>query len=162
MPKLPLVNKRYKLQKYPGKGGWIYVLIKEIPKDEWQSGRGIRVKGSVDGFPVKQYTLMPLKDKGLFFPINGTIRKSIGKGEGDYVTIILYRDDSELVIPAEFQLCLMDDPIAMQNFEKFSRSEKKAYLDWIFQAKGQETRAKRIAITLDKLNKNLGWYEKEN
>jgi hypothetical protein len=30
----PLVNKKYKLQKFPGKGGWTYAMIPEIPQDK--------------------------------------------------------------------------------------------------------------------------------
>jgi hypothetical protein len=46
----PLVNKKYKMEKWAGKGGWTYVVIKEIPKSERGPGGFVRVKGFVDNF----------------------------------------------------------------------------------------------------------------
>lgn len=156
----PLVNKKYLMQKYPGKGGWIYVTINEIPKSKSGKSNAIKVKGTVDGYKIKKYTLMPIKNGGLFFPIKAEIRKAIGKGEGDTVKIILYRDDSVLEIPDELTLCLLEEPQAHHNFLKLSASHKKAYIDWIFSSKVMETRAKRIAITIEKLLENKRFYDK--
>ncbi|MFN8338774.1 MAG: hypothetical protein U0T36_07115 [Saprospiraceae bacterium] len=53
-------------------------------------------------------------------PIKAAIRKKIKKEAGDYVYVTLYIDDSELVIPEEFYLCLLDHPTSMANFDQLT------------------------------------------
>ena len=57
-----LVNKKYKLQKYPGKGGWVYTVIKEITPDKRAKFGWVQVSGTIDGFELKRYKLMPMKN----------------------------------------------------------------------------------------------------
>ncbi len=156
----PLVNKKYLLEKYPGKGGWTYITITEIPKAKRRERNSLKVKGTLDGFEIKNYTLMPMKDGNLFFPVKAEIRKKIGKEAGDKVKVVLYEDLSEIEVPEEFLLCLEEEPIALQNFKKSSDSEKKMYLDWIISAKREETRIDRMAKAIDKLLVGKKFMEK--
>jgi hypothetical protein len=156
----PLINKKYLLEKYPGKGGWTYVVISEIPKERRQVRNAIRVKGTVDGYEIKNYTLMPMADGNLFFPIKTEIRKKIGKEAGDKVQVILYEDFSEVEIPEEFLLCLEEEPVALKNFRNSTDSEKKMYLDWIISAKREETKIDRMAKAIDKLLLGKKFMEK--
>jgi uncharacterized protein YdeI (YjbR/CyaY-like superfamily) len=48
------------------------------------------------------------------------------------------------VIPKDLQLAFDDRPIAMENFNKFTKTYRKSYLYWLQQAKRPETRSKRI------------------
>jgi Domain of unknown function (DUF1905) len=112
----PLVNKKYKLFKYPGKGGWIYAVIDEIAPNKKNRFGWVQVSGSVDGFALKRYKLMPMGNGKLFLPVRAEIRKAIGKKEGDTVQVILYADNSGIEIPEEFLLCLEDEPAAKQFF----------------------------------------------
>jgi hypothetical protein len=93
----PLVDKKYLLEKFPGKGGWVYAIIPEIPPDKKSQFSWVAVKGSIDGFKINKYHLMPTgKEQGkgqLFLSIKADIRKKIKKQEGDYVHIILYPDN---------------------------------------------------------------------
>lgn len=71
----PLVNKKFKLEKYPGKGGWTYTVIPEIPADKKQRFGWVKVKGFIDDYQIKSYKLMPLGDGRLFLPVRAEIRK---------------------------------------------------------------------------------------
>lgn len=54
-------------------------------------------------------------------------------------------DDVEnLVVPPELQEAFDKNPTAFKNYQNFSPSYRKSYLSWLFQAKRDETRAKRI------------------
>lgn len=44
-----LVAKKYQLEKFPGKGGWTYVIISEIPKDRKRAFGTVKVKGKMTG-----------------------------------------------------------------------------------------------------------------
>lgn len=146
-----LVDKKYKMQKYPGKGGWTYVVISEIPKTERAKGGHVRVKGMVDDYEIKGYNLFPMKNGHLFFPIKSEIRKRIKKQAGDLVKIVLYRDSEPFHIPGELLECLRDEPGAYKKFHALSESIKKQYVVWIYQAKKDTTRAERIASLINKL-----------
>ena len=83
----PLVNKKYKLQKYPGKGGWVYAIIEEITPDKRVKFGWVQVKGSIDAFELKRYKLMPMGNGKLFLPVRAEIRKAINKKEASRFAI---------------------------------------------------------------------------
>lgn len=159
--KKALVDSKYKLQKFPGKGGWTYVVISEIPKDQHAHFGMVRVKGKIDNYEIKQYNLMPMAGGTLFLPIKAAIRKIINKREGDSVHIILYPDNSAVEIPVDLEICLRDEPTAYETFMGYSDSEKKAFIDWIYSAKREETKISRIAKTLHKLQRKQKLFDIE-
>jgi hypothetical protein len=147
----PLVNKKYKIEKFQGKGGWHFVIIKGIPKSNRGKNGIVRVSGTIDTYKVTKYNLMPVKNGDLFLPIKTEIRKKLNKKEGDSIQIILFEDTSPLEIPAELIMCFKDEPIAFKTFHGLSDAEQKQYLDWIYSAKKEETKIDRIAKTINKL-----------
>ncbi|WP_159472299.1 YdeI family protein [Dyadobacter sp. 3J3] len=50
----------------------------------------------------------------------------------------------ELVVPDYFLEAIEDNPDAEENFERFTLSQKKEYVDWILEAKSETTRLKRM------------------
>ena len=152
----PLVDKEYLLEKFSCKGGWTFTVIPEIQPDKHAPFGWVKVKGSIDGYEIKNYHLMPTEhgDNRLFLSVKAEIRKAIKKQAGDYVHIILYRDNDPLEIPEALSWCLQDDAEALQFFDSLSDSEKNYYVKWIFSAKKEQTKADRIAKTLIKLSKH--------
>ena len=59
----------------------------------------------------------------------------------------------KLVIPEALKAALRRNHKALATFEAFSYSHKKEYIEWITEAKRDETRQKRLATTLDWLAK---------
>lgn len=155
----PLVNKKYLLEKFDGKGGWTYVRLPEIRKDKKTQSRGIKVKGTIDGFEISKYHLMPLGQMKLFLPVRAEIRKKIKKEAGDSVHIILYEDNDLLLVPDEIMVCLHDEPAALKFFESLSESEKKYYIQWIEAAKREETKVNRLAKMIDRMLQGLKMYD---
>ena len=149
----PLVNKKYLLEKYPGKGGWTYAAIPEVLQDKKAPFGWVRVKGSIDHHAIKNYRLMPMGNGRLFLPVKAEVRKKIGKKAGDFVNIVLYPDHDPTEIPEELLLCLLDDPAAHKTFLGYTSGEQKAFIDWIYSAKKMETKVERITKTLKKLSK---------
>lgn len=156
-----LVDKKYKLEKYPGKGGWTFARIPEILQDKTKPFGWVKVSGSIDGYVIKQCHLMPMGNNELFLPVRAEIRKKIGKQEGDMVHIQLYLDDAPLEIPGELQLCLEDEPTALHFFNKLTDSERRYYVDWIYGAKKQDTKIDRMAKTINRLMHGLKMNDKE-
>lgn len=155
------VNKKAILQKFPGKGGWTYVEIPEIPQDRKRYFGWVQVCGYIDDYEINHYKLMPMGNGQLFLPVKAAIRKKIKKEAGDVVKVILYKDDRPLTIPDEIVACFEGE--SQKTYEQFtlaSESEQKAWLDWIYAAKKEETKANRILKMMDNLKRGLGFYNK--
>ncbi len=156
-----LVNKKYLLEKFQGKGGWTYAAIPEILQDKHSPFGWVRVRGTIDNFKINNYHLMPIGNGKLFLPVKAEIRKKIGKKEGDYVQVVLFADNLPIEIPEEFEICLLDEPTAYKTFLSYTNGEQKAFIEWIYSAKKEETKIERIAMTLNKLGKHQKLTDKE-
>ncbi len=155
-----LVNKKYLLEKYPGKGGWTYARIPEILQDKNAPFGWVKVMGGIDGYEIKNYNLMPMGDGQLFLPVKAAIRKKIGKEAGDWVQVVLYPDNVPFEVPDELLQCLEDEPAALKFFNTLSDSEKKYYTEWIYSAKKEQTKISRLAATVNRLANGLKMYDK--
>ena len=147
----PLVNDNFLLERFPGKGGWTYTQLPGIPRNKNVPFGFVRVRGTIDGVEIKGYNMMPMKNGNLFLPIKAALRKVIRKEKGDYVHVILYADNLPTELPEELKLCLEDEPAAYKAFQACTESEKKAFIDWIYSAKTEQTKADRIAEMIRKL-----------
>ncbi len=154
-----LVNKLLVIEKMPMKGGWHYVRFDgKNPKSDKPFGWLI-VKGSIDQVVISQVKLWPSKGQQLFLPLKLSIRKELQKKEGDLVQVVLYADNSEIIIPTEFSLCLQESPLAEGFFNRISSTSQKQYVDWIYAAKSVETRAARIAKAIQKMEQGLKYHQ---
>lgn len=69
----------------------------------------------------------------------------------------------DLVVPDDLNKALTKNKKARAQFDKFSYSHKKEYVEWITEAKTEPTRLKRLATTIEWLaeGKSRNWkYEK--
>jgi uncharacterized protein YdeI (YjbR/CyaY-like superfamily) len=80
---------------------------------------------------------MDLNDRGVSL---ATVRKAGNKAK------------KKLKVPDEILRALKKNKKARDTFEKFSYSHKKEYIEWITEAKTEETRSKRISTMLEWLS----------
>jgi uncharacterized protein YdeI (YjbR/CyaY-like superfamily) len=73
-------------------------------------------------------------------------------------------DKKELDIPDYFTTALEANEKATETFENFSYSNKREYVEWIKEAKSEETRNKRLAVAVEQMaeGKSKNWkYERK-
>lgn len=151
----PLTSKQYVLEKIPGKGGWTYASIPEVPMDKNNPFGWVKVRGMIDGYAFDHYHLMPMGNGNLFLPVKAEIRKAIKKQVGDTVFITLYLEETPLEIPEELLACLKEEPNSYRFFQTLTEGEQHAYIKWIYAAKTDQTKVDRIAKLLERLSRGL-------
>lgn len=149
----PLVDKEYQLERFPGKGGWTFVDLPDITKDKDTAFGIVKVRGTIDGFEISDYSLMPRGNGSLFLPVRAEIRKKIGKEEGDHVRVTLFKDDGVFQIPEDFKLLLQQEQGVWERFTAHKRWEQRMCIKWVYSAKRQETVKERIIKTIYKLQR---------
>jgi hypothetical protein len=151
----PLTDKEYQLERFPGKGGWTYISLPEIPKDKEAPFGLVKVRGTIDGYEISGCTLMPYASGNLLLAVKAEIRKAIGKEEGDYVTVTLYADTAIFEIPEAFKLRLQEEPGIYEAFLRQRKWEQKMCVQWIYAARRQETTNERVMKTIFRLKNRL-------
>lgn len=149
----PLTNKQYLLHRIPGKGGWTYARIDDIERDKGMPFGMVRVRCAIDDYELDSCSIMPMGDGGLFLPVRAEIRKAIKKEEGDYVHIVLYKDDEPYKIPGELKGRLEEENV-YKAFLKHKPWEQRICARWIFSAKRPETVNERLIKTIFRLKRN--------
>ncbi len=150
-----------KFEKKGEKTGWTYI---EIPADIAQkifpgNKKTFRVKGSLDDYPIRQTALLPLGDGKFILALNNEMRKGTGKKFGDEIKAEIEIDKSPLMISTELLDCLSEEPKAIDNFNKLAPSHQRYFSKWINDAKTFETKAKRIALSVNALMRGYNFGE---
>lgn len=96
---------------------------------------------------------MPMGNGKLFLPVKAGIRKQVKKQAGDIIHVVLFVDNERLEIPAEFSVCLQDEPEAQCFFHSLNENEQENYIKWIYAAKTPHTKENRMARAITRLAK---------
>jgi hypothetical protein len=148
-----LTDREYELERFPGKGGWTYVALPEIPKDKEAAFGIVKVRGTIDDYVLEGVTLMPLGTGVMIMAVKAEIRKKIGKEEGDKVRVTLYRDNSVYKIPEELKTALQAEHGVYERFLAYRKWEQRMCAQWIFSAKRPETVRERIIKTIGRVQR---------
>jgi hypothetical protein len=143
------------------KTGWSYIEISARQASQLKSGSKVsfRVKGKLDGYAIKQIALLPMGEGAFIIPFNATMRKGTGKKHGDKITVQLEEDKAAFKMSADFMACLEDEPAAIKHFKSLPGSHQRYFSKWIDSAKTDSTKAKRIAMAVNALARNMGYQE---
>jgi hypothetical protein len=132
-----------------GRGG-AYV---EVPADVVEAlggGKRIPVQATFDGIEYRG-SIVSMGGSGMILGVLKSIRESLGKAPGDVVSVTVERDTATrtVEVPADLATAL-DASGARPAFDELSYSHQRKYVQWIDEAKRPETRARRIAETVER------------
>jgi Bacteriocin-protection, YdeI or OmpD-Associated/Domain of unknown function (DUF1905) len=105
------------------------------------------VRGTVNGAPLRS-TIAKYGGEYLLV-VNRQVREAAGAAAGDTVEIELELDTKPRIVrlPKDFAEALDKD--ARAEFDRMSYSHRKDYVEWIKDAKREETRRRRIAKAVE-------------
>jgi hypothetical protein len=131
----------------------------EFPYDtEAEFGRKgqIKVKAQFDGC-LYRGSLVRMGQPCHLIGITRKIRKEIGKQPGDVVHVVIEEDKEErtVSIPKYLTDLFAINEAAFEAFNKLSFTHQKEYVNWITEAKKEETRNKRLLKTIEMLSNGI-------
>lgn len=143
------------------KTGWSYIEISKRQAEQLKPGCRVsfRIKGSLDGYTIEKTAIIPMGEGNFILPINGTIRKAIGKQAGDTISIKIELDERQLKLSSDFVKCLKDEPRAYAFFKTLPMSHQNYFSKWIESAKTLPTKSRRITMAVMALDHEQGYAE---
>ena len=135
-------------------GGGAFVEVPFDAEMEFGSKRP-KVKAMIEGIAYRGILTRMGSDCHIL-GIRKDIREQLGKSFGDALTITVEPDAEPRVVevPVELKQALKTEKEAKARFDKLSYTHQKEYVNWINEAKREETRQNRIAKTIEMLKKS--------
>src|SRR5580704_6613005 len=117
-------------------GAWTQMQIPFNVEKEWGSRARVSVRGSINDF-VFRTSIFPDGKGGHTMMVNKAMKENGGALPGKSVRVELEPDTAPrtVIVPKDFKVALAGNAKARATFEAFSPSHRRAYVDWITQAK---------------------------
>jgi hypothetical protein len=113
-------------------------------------GARIKVRATFDGIDYRGSVVS--MGGGTMIGVLKAIRDQLGKQPGDTMTVTLERDDEERTVTVPDDLAkALDAARVRSHFDNLSYSHRRQYVMWIDEAKRRDTRARRVAQTVERL-----------
>ena len=134
-------------------GGGAFVEVPFDAEMEFGSKRP-KVKAMIEGIAYRGILTRMGSDCHIL-GIRKDIREQLGKSFGDALTITVEPDAEPRVVevPPDLKQAFKTEKEAKTLFDKLSYTHQKEYVNWINEAKREETRQNRIAKTIEMLKK---------
>lgn len=150
-----------KYDKMGEKSGWTFIEISAQQAGKINPGVkvGYRLKGSIDQYAFEKVAIMPVGEGRFIMPVNGTMRKALGKKHGDKVRVQMELDERKIPLSADLMKCLKDEPVALAFFKSLPKSHQNWFSKWVDSAKTMPTKSKRITRILIACSKEQGFSQ---
>src|SRR5208283_5117832 len=146
---------KFKAKIEAGDGGGAYVLFPYDTEKEFATKGKVPVKATFNGAPYTG-SLIKYRNPLHMMGVLKSIREQIGKGPGDTIEVVVWRDETERIVevPAEFAAQIKKAGL-MGFFETLSYTNRKEYCRWITGAKREETRRMRLEKSIEMLARGV-------
>lgn len=135
-----------------GGGNNVGIVVPDEVVAGFDRGKRVPVVVTIDGDYRYRNTITPMGGRFLI-SFNAQTRAATGRGAGDEVEVTLEFDDAPrtVEVPPELATALAESPKAAAAWEALSYSKQRQHAEPIAAAKGEDTRARRVAKTLSAL-----------
>jgi hypothetical protein len=153
MPAAKPKEKRFKAKLEPARGGGVYVRV-PFDAEAFFGKKRIPITATIDGEPYRG-TLVRMGSPFHCLGVLKAIREKIGKGVGDEVDVLVREDVAERTVdvPKDLEAAFKKDKDARTFFAGLAFTHRKEWVQWIEEAKREETRSSRVAKTIEALAK---------
>jgi hypothetical protein len=140
---------------HAGSGGGAYVVFPYDAEKEFGTNGRVPVNATIDGVADRS-GLFRMGMPHHMLGVPKAIRDQIGKGPGDVVAVVLWRDKEprEVAVPPELT-ARMKKAGVLAFFEGLSFTNRKEYCRWIDEAKKDETRQRRLQKAVELLTNGV-------
>lgn len=161
MAAIKFITTLLRFDKKGEKTGWTYIEITTRQANTLKPNCKVsfRVKGTFDSYSFEKIAMLPMGDGKFIIPVNATIRKALGKKQGDKIKVVLEADDRKLQLSADLLVCLKDEPEALKFFKSLPPSHQSYYSKWVDSAKTNLTKTRRIVVVTTACSNKQGFGE---
>jgi hypothetical protein len=146
---------KFKAKIEAGDGGGAYVLFPYDTGKEFATKGKVPVKATFRGVPYTG-SLIKYGNPLHMLGIPKAIRQQIGKGLGDTIEVVVWKDEEvrSVEVPAQFERLMKKEGL-LSVFKKLSYTHRKEYCRWISDAKKEETQLKRLENAIEMLKNGV-------
>jgi hypothetical protein len=134
---------------------WTFLRLPKEASDALPSRGMVSIEGTFNGVPFAA-TLQPDGEGGHWLRVEAELQRAARATTGDEVRLEIGPATAELEpeVPDDLQAALAIAPTdATKTWADITPAARRDYVAWILSAKKDETRAKRIAVAVDKLSR---------
>ncbi len=142
------------------KGAWVFLDLPKRSADEFGTKARVSVKVTVGGKTFR-VSAFPDGEGGHQLNFNKAMQAAADWSPGKTVEVVVEADTAPrtVALPKDAKAALAKSATARSTFEGLAPSHKKAYVDWIAEAKRPETREKRIREAAARLERGEKFYD---
>lgn len=134
-----------------GKRGGAFVVV-PLDVEAVFGKKRVKIKATLDGIPYRG-SMVRMGSPDHIIGIIKEIRQKAGKDIGDKIAVC-FEEDLEprvVTVPEDFQKMLDAAPLASKYYQSLSYTHQKEYVQWIEEAKREETRMRRLQKAISML-----------
>ncbi len=150
-----------KLEGMGPKGAWVFLYFPKQADAKLGTKARVPIVGTINGFPFRS-SAFPTGDGTHQIAVNKAMQAGAKARPGERVEVVLHVDTAprEVKVPKDLKEALEGLKGAKGKFEKLAWSHRRAYVDWIEEAKQPATRARRIQETVKRVAEGKGAYDR--
>jgi hypothetical protein len=147
------MNQKYQFQAVieAGDGGGAFVIV-PFDVEKTFGKKRVKIIATIDSEPYRG-TLVRMGTPHHMLIVLKEIREKIGKSIGDEVAVELEEDFKQRIVevPVDIQKALEMEPAAQAYFNHLSYTHQREYVQWVTDAKREQTRQSRIRRMIEML-----------
>ncbi len=132
-----------------------YVSIPFSVEEEYGTKARVSVKGTINGFPFRS-SILPTGNRAHHMMVSKEMQTGAVARPGDTVRVEVAVDKTPraVVTPPELKKAFTRNKAAAEAYSALAPSHKKAFAEWIRDARKPETKTRRVAKALEMLLEN--------